>query len=634
MFLLGLFLTASFRGMIPPSSLVMINERSHRGRESFWPQSNRYYENYIRRLNSRNITIRDEAMMGYFWSDKGDTEEEEEEDVFDNNQTLSILDLFQKAQNNKKNDPRLIILLQERNRTTNIPKETTLREKRRKSNANGIPKGWVYDTEIQTYRRTEDLDNDDDMDSERESERDSEREYELPPKKDKDKKSESFEVIQRSTISFKDIGGYDNIKKELSQCVDILVNYKKYSKYNVRIPRGIVLEGPPGNGKTLLAKGFAGETKTSFIPVSGAQFQEKYIGVGATRVRELFQLAKKNVPCIIFIDEIDAIGRRRSSDGESSSSERDSTLNELLTHLDGFKTESGIFLMGATNRADLLDPALTRPGRIDKKIFIGPPDAATREAILHIHLKGKPYDLDVKDMVDRTTGLSGAQIENLLNEGMLNALRSDRHIMDQRDIDLVMNKVLAGWQPNEHQFTTDMLERICIHEMGHAIVGYLSKHHSKLSKVIINLSSPTSPGYTLFETSLSNIYKREALFEHLMILLAGRIAEEVFYDVSTTTGAINDFEEALKLANKMIVYYGMGSQLIYPSTSEKYKERIDDEVIKLINEAYKMSTFLVKNSKKLVGECAEVLKRDKILKMDRLKEIIEDKYPEVLNLHL
>jgi cell division protease FtsH len=197
-----------------------------------------------------------------------------------------------------------------------------------------------------------------------------------------------------------------------------------------------------------------------------------------------------------------------------------------------------------------------------------------------------------------------------------------------------MNKVLAGWQPNEHQFTTDMLERICIHEMGHAIVGYLSKHHSKLSKVIINLSSPTSPGYTLFETSLSNIYKREALFEHLMILLAGRIAEEVFYDVSTTTGAINDFEEALKLANKMIVYYGMGSQLIYPSTSEKYKERIDDEVIKLINEAYKMSTFLVKNSKKLVGECAEVLKRDKILKMDRLKEIIEDKYPEVLNLHL
>jgi cell division protease FtsH len=348
------------------------------------------------------------------------------------------------------------------------------------------------------------------------------------------------------------------------------------------------------------------------------------VGVGSSRIKELFELAKKNIPCIIFIDEIDAVGRKRSSDEETSSSERDNTLNALLVELDGFKNNTGVFLVAATNRIDLLDSALTRPGRVDKKIFIGLPDTETREAIINIHIKGKPYDETIKleELIDITEGNTGAQIENLLNEAMLNALRYDREVFNYADFELVLNKMLVGWQPNEHEFGEDIINRIAIHEMGHAIVGLFSKHHANVSKVVINLFSPRSPGYTVFESSVSEIYKREALFEHLMILLAGRIAEELFYGVSVTTGAINDFEEALKLAERMITVYGMGNQVIYPHQSEKYKAIIDKEVMTLINMAYHRAELLLKNSKYLVYETAELLKKEKVLKIDVLRELM------------
>jgi cell division protease FtsH len=451
----------------------------------------------------------------------------------------------------------------------------------------------------------------------------------------KGKKSENFEVTLDYETNFTAVGGYDSIKNELAQCVDLLKNYTKYSKFNVRVPKGLIFEGPPGNGKTLLAKALAGEAKTGFIAVSGSQFQEMYVGVGSARIRELFQLAQKNIPCIIFIDEIDALGRNRGSDKDTSSAERDSTLNELLVCLDGFKTKAGVFLIGATNRVDLLDPALLRPGRIDKRVFIGNPDEDARKAIIKIHSKGKPRTTEVndEDLVEITNGFSAAQIENLLNEAMLNALRYDREEFTQDDIDLVYNKVLVGWQPSEHIFTDEILDKICVHEMGHAIVGLLARNHSKVKKVIINLSSPNSPGYTLFEKSNSNIFNRDTLFEHLMILLGGRIAEELFYGhLSVSTGAISDFEEALTLANKMITYYGMGEMAIYPSYSEKYKEIIDNEISKLLQEAYAYAYGIVDEAKDFIYECAILLKENRVLTNQQLMEMIETKYAELLDI--
>jgi cell division protease FtsH len=525
-----------------------------------YPLSQKYYENALKRLNSKNKTIQNESIL--------------------NNIDLNNLDAFNDLLN------------------------TNTKQKKRVTNLRII------------------------LHSNQNQEQEEEPTFQSTQKT----KSENFFVVKNTDLTFKNIGGYDNIKQELYQCIDILTNHTKYSQYNVRTPRGLILEGPPGNGKTMIAKAFAGESKTSFISVSGSEFQEKYVGVGSSRIRELFKLASKNTPCIIFIDEIDALGRKRSTDGETSSSERDSTLNELLVALDGFKNNSGIFVIGATNRVDLLDGALIRPGRIDKKIYIGNPDSFTREEIINIHIRGKPHtnDINIKDLVDLTVGFSGAQIENLLNEAMLNSLRDNRNSFSMKDIDTMLNKMIAGWQPFEHQFSNDLIERIAVHEMGHAIMGIFSKHHSKVRKVVINLSSPNTPGYTLFEDSHSVLFTKESLLEHLAILLGGRIAEEIIYNVSVTTGAINDFEEALKLTEKMVLHYGMGNNFIIPSNSEKYKELIDNEIFILLDEAQKYAEYIINQSKDYLIEGANILKNNKILTIEELNLLMYNKYSELL----
>jgi cell division protease FtsH len=447
----------------------------------------------------------------------------------------------------------------------------------------------------------------------------------------RERKSNNFEVITPNDLNFTNIGGYEEVKNELYQIVDLLKNPSKYSKYNVRVPKGLVFEGPPGNGKTYIAKALAGEAKTNFITVSGSEFQEKYVGVGSSRIRELFALAKKNKPCIVFIDEIDALGRKRTVDGEISASERDSTLNELLVALDGFNKINGVFVIGATNRLDLLDNALLRPGRIDKKIHIGFPNVITREQVINIHIKGKPHDntVTIKDLIENTNGFSCAEIENLLNEAMLNALRRNRTLFTQTDLEIIMNKMLVGWQPIEHEFDENIINHIAVHEMGHAIMGMNCIYHKNVTKVSINLNSPFSPGYTVFEKPTNNIHIREELIEHLMILLSGRIAEELIYDKSVTTGAINDFEEVYKLTEKMVYDYGMGTQLIYSLKSEKYKTVMDEEIQNIINESYvKARSCLIEYIEQIVNG-ANLLKQMKTLNYFDLIEIINMKKNQI-----
>ena len=442
----------------------------------------------------------------------------------------------------------------------------------------------------------------------------------------KEEESENFQIVKNLPYNFNQVGGYDNVKLEMLQSVDMLKNYEKYAKYNVRVPKGLILEGPPGNGKTLLARAFSGEVNSSFIAVSGSQFQEKYVGVGASRIRELFELARKNTPCVIFIDEVDALGRSRSMSGVDANTERDQTLNELLVALDGYKNSSGIFVVAATNRVDLLDPALMRPGRIDKKIYIGNPDAKTREAILDIHIEGKPKADEVKmsNLIEMTNGLSGAQIENLLNEAMLNALRNNNTEMTQNDLEQMLGRVYGGYQPVENAFSDEMIHRISIHEMGHAIVGLMSPNHVKLVKVCLNLWSPTSPGYTIFEHPEvdSLIYTKERLMERLTVLLGGRIAEEVFFGNSITSGASNDLDQAYKLAEQMIVKYGMGKKTVYAYNSENSKEFIDRDIERLIESAYQTALSIIINSKDIIEETAIKLAEQKILVPDEIFRII------------
>jgi cell division protease FtsH len=445
----------------------------------------------------------------------------------------------------------------------------------------------------------------------------------LRPKQSSAMKSENFCVSPPPELTFADVGGFADIKAELEQCTDMMQNHERYAQFNVRTPKGILFEGPPGCGKTLIARALAGEAQTNFIAVSGAQFHEKYVGVGASRVRELFALAEKHKPCIVFIDEIDAIGRARSVDADSSNSERDNSLNELLVQLDGFSAKPGVLLVAATNRADLLDAALLRPGRIDKRVFIGLPDITTRTAVIELYLNKKPIarDVCVAQIAEDSGGLSCADIENLLNEAMLSVIRDKRDEICRADIDAAIDRTRMGFRSSAHIISNDMADRIAVHEIGHAFIGMISMHHAKVQKVVLNLRSPNAPGYTVFDNDQSPLYTRESLFEHLMVLLAGRLAEEAIYGRSITTGAVADFASARALAEKMVVEYGMGSSPVPYGRSDTSLNQIDTDVIELIASANLQAQTALNSATEFLYAASIQLRETGVLRLADLQHI-------------
>ncbi len=424
---------------------------------------------------------------------------------------------------------------------------------------------------------------------------------------------------QGNKVTFADVAGMDEEKNELREIVDFLRDPDKYTKIGARIPHGILMAGPPGTGKTLLAKAAAGEAGVPFLSISGSDFMEMYVGVGASRVRDLFEQAKRESPAIIFIDEIDAVGRKRGSGMGGGHDEREQTLNQLLVEMDGFGKTEGVIVLAATNRPDILDPALLRPGRFDRQIHVGKPDVKGREDILRVHAKGKNLDdsVDLKIIAKSTAGFTGADLSNLLNEGAILAARNNRPAMSMQDLNEAMMKIIAGPEKRSHVKNRRDLNTTAIHEAGHAVAMYLLPTQEEVRHItIIPRGRSLGATWHLPKGDTSNLTRNE-MYEEIVGLLAGRVAEALFIgDISV--GASNDIDRASKLARDMVARYGMCEKLgtvSYVSDdeifvgrdfektkgySEKVAGTIDDEVKALIDRAYDHCQQLLRdNSQKL-----------------------------------
>ena len=433
--------------------------------------------------------------------------------------------------------------------------------------------------------------------------------------------------------TFKDVAGADEEKQELQEIVDFMKNPKKYKDIGAKIPKGVLLLGPPGTGKTLLARAVAGEANVPFFPISGSDFVEMFVGVGASRVRDLFEQAKKHAPSIIFIDEIDAVGRHRGAGLGGGHDEREQTLNQLLVEMDGFTGNESVIVIAATNRRDILDPALLRPGRFDRQIVVGYPDVKGREEILNVHSKNKPLDKDVdlKVIAQTTQGFTGADLENLLNEAALLAARADRKTINEKDIEEATMKVIAGPEKKSRIVTERDKKITAYHEAGHAVAAYNLPTQDKVHQVTI-IQRGMAAGLTVTRPDTDDMHvSRTQMREHIVMLLGGRVAEEIFLD-DICTGASNDIERATNTAREMVTKYGFSEKLgtvVYGSDNEEvflgkdyghtrnYSEsvaaQIDDEVREIIEKAYKdCREILTANANKMHLLADYLLKYEKI----------------------
>lgn len=449
-------------------------------------------------------------------------------------------------------------------------------------------------------------------------------------------------------VRFSDVAGAEEEKQELVEVVEFLKDPKRFTKLGARIPAGVLLEGPPGTGKTLLAKAVAGEAGVPFFSISGSDFVEMFVGVGASRVRSLFEDAKKAAPAIIFIDEIDAVGRQRGVGLGGGNDEREQTLNQLLIEMDGFEGNEGIIVISATNRSDVLDPALLRPGRFDRKVLVGRPDVKGREAILKVHAKNKPLadDVDLKLVAQQTPGFVGADLENVLNEAALVAARRNKSIIDASDIDEAEDRVIAG--PSKKDKTVSQRERelVAYHEAGHTIVGLVLSNARVVHKVTI-VPRGRAGGYMIaLPKEDQMLLSKEDMKEQLAGLMGGRVAEEIIFNVQTT-GASNDFEQATQMARAMVTEYGMseklgpvqyegnhamfGAQSPQKSISEQTAYEIDEEVRLLLNEARNKAAEIIQSNRETHKLIAEALLKYETLDSTQIKSLYETgKMPETV----
>jgi cell division protease FtsH len=449
-------------------------------------------------------------------------------------------------------------------------------------------------------------------------------------------KAQLFDKGTKVNITFADVAGLDEAKQEVMEIVDFLKNPKKYTALGGKIPKGALLVGPPGTGKTLLAKAMAGEAQVPFFSMSGSDFVELFVGVGASRVRDLFKQAREKAPCIIFIDEIDAIGRARGKNMMMSNDERENTLNQLLVEMDGFGGDSGIIILAATNRPDVLDTALLRPGRFDRQISIDKPDVVGREAIFHVHLEPikKSNKLDIHKLAELTPGFAGADIANVCNEAALIAARKGKEQVEMDDFQDAIDRVIGGLEKKNKIISPEEKKIIAYHEAGHAVCGWFLEHAYPLLKVTIVPRGVAALGYAQYTPKEQYLYDTDQLTDQMCMTLGGRAAEEIFFG-KISTGAQNDLQQVTKISYAMVTVYGMnekvGNLSFYDPAAENqftkpYSEEtgklIDDEVRLLVEKAYERTKKLLREKRKEVEILAHELLDKEVLHKDDVELLI------------
>ncbi|HPW65552.1 MAG TPA: ATP-dependent zinc metalloprotease FtsH [Salinivirgaceae bacterium] len=440
--------------------------------------------------------------------------------------------------------------------------------------------------------------------------------------------------------TFADVAGQEEAKESLSEIVDFLHNPKKYAEIGATLPKGVLLVGPPGTGKTLIARAVAGETKVPFFALSGSEFVQMFVGMGAAKVRDLFSQANKKAPCIIFIDEIDAIGKRR--DGMTTNDEREQTLNQLLTEMDGFNGQKGVVILAATNRPESLDKALLRPGRFDRRVQMELPDLEGRKAILQVHLKKVKHDeIDLNLIARATSGASGAEIANIVNEAALRAVRNNRNSLTTNDLEESIETVIAGAQRKGKVISDEEKRIIAYHEIGHALVAAMQTHSAPVHKITIIPRTSGALGYTMqIDENERNLYSKEDLENRIATLTGGRAAEEVVFN-KVTTGASNDIEQATKLARAMVTRYGMSEEFDMValetvnnpylssdtslSCSPETAARIDDVVLSIVKNAHEKAKNIIRENETKMHELSEYLLKKETITGEEFMNILENK---------